>query len=148
MNIPVKPVIIPNCDPFSTLIFKANGFKRATSIPVKKGCLIEVHPTVIFKKLKNPGVKPNLWISRKEPISKSKSKGKEQRRKILKDKFPGQRKIIDIFTHDYLDALIAAYTAESLSRYSLKNLSCAFSQRDSMPKASLAGPSVFLAALP
>lgn len=88
------------------------GFRRAVSKPVKKGQLIEVHPTLIFKKMLNPDVSPELWISRREPVSKNKSSGKIKRREILKDRLPRQSKEIDNLNVDYLDALIAAYTAE------------------------------------
>lgn len=81
------------------------GYRKAASKPTKKGDLIEVHPTAAFKKVKSPKVESKLWISQKEPISKSKSKGKNQRRTILKGKFPKQSGKIDKLNIDYLDAL-------------------------------------------
>jgi len=89
-----------------------NGFKRGITFPTKNGNLIEIHPTVIFKKLMNPESAPNLWISRKNPVSKKKAKGKTQRREILKKRFPGQEEVINMLSIDYLDALIAAHTAK------------------------------------
>jgi len=93
------------------------GFKTATTAkPVRKGCLIEVHPTVIFKKIINPKRSPGSWIRCREPVSKSKRKGRQQRRKILAGFFPGHEKEIEKMNIDHLDALIAAYTAEAANK--------------------------------
>ncbi len=94
----------------------SKGYKRARSIPTKQGSLIEVHPTLIFKKMLNPQVNPKLWINRKNPVSKAKLQGRNQRKRILKQRFPVEKAVIGKLRIDYLDALIAAYTAEQSHR--------------------------------
>jgi len=95
---------------------KSLGFVRVTTKPLKAGNLIEVHPTIVFKKIrledKNAGSKS--WIGQKDPSSKKTSKGKKERRDILKRKFSKQQSIISGLGIDYMDALISAYTAERL----------------------------------
>jgi predicted nuclease with RNAse H fold len=103
-----KPWMISGFDLWTDLLRR--GFKRAISVPVKKNSLIEVHPTIIFKSIVNPKVHPRLWISRRHPLSKRSLTGRSQRKDILKNKkFPC---LIDNLNIDYIDALIAAYTAE------------------------------------
>lgn len=81
---------------------RKNGFKN----------LIEVHPTLIFKKIQNPRVKNRLLMSRRKPVSKSKAEGKTQRIEILRKFFDD--KVIERIGRniDYIDALIGAYCAE------------------------------------
>jgi predicted nuclease with RNAse H fold len=92
-------------------------FKRAKYInkskPVSKIHLIEVHPTIIFKKLQNSKeANSKKWIGCREPINKKRSVGKKQRREKLHLLFPNQKSVIENLKIDYIDALIAAYTAE------------------------------------
>ena len=93
-------------------ILQKYGFERAISYPTKNRQLIEVHPTIIFKKLMNPGSSPNSWIGKRIPVSKQKAEGKRQRKELLSSKFPNHIETINNLSVDYLDALIAAYTAE------------------------------------
>ena len=79
-----------------------------------KNNLIEVHPTLIFKKIQNPKVENKLLISRTEPISKSNKMGKTQRIKILR-KFFDDKVVEKVgYDKDYIDALIGAYCAEQV----------------------------------
>jgi predicted nuclease with RNAse H fold len=93
-------------------ILQKKGFERANSYPTKYRQLIEVHPTIIFKKLMNPGSSPKSWIRKRKPVSKKKLEGRRQRKELLGSKFPGHIETINNLRIDYLDALIAAYTAE------------------------------------
>ena len=80
--------------------------------------VIEVHPTIIFKRLENPKMIlfPNRWIGMRSPKTKREKAGRIQRRDILKRILPGKAAAIEeIKKIDYLDALIAAYTAEQVS---------------------------------
>ena len=90
-------------------------YKRAGIAPVKKGSLIEVHPTLIFKKIANTNAKPRLWINQRKPPSKIKKKSEalKERIKILKKiGFKG----IEELRIDNIDALMAAYTAEQAQK--------------------------------
>ncbi len=93
-----------------------HGYEKAAPGTHKIGNLIEVHPTIIFKKLKNPCIAPQRWINQRNIASKLTAQGKKQRRDILKAKFPAQKKVIDSLGIDFLDALIAAYTAEQFDK--------------------------------
>jgi len=53
-----------------------NGFERAISYPTKIRQLIEVHSTIIFKKLMNPDSSPKSSIGKEYPVSKQKAEGK------------------------------------------------------------------------
>lgn len=78
-----------------------------------KGNLLEVHPSIIFKRLENFGIKlPRLWIMQKIPVNKKRKEGKEHRKKILFEKFQNQKEKITRLSIDHVDALIAAWTVE------------------------------------
>ena len=79
-----------------------------------KSRLIEVHPTAIFKKLKNPDKPSNRWLGMHIPRSKNTKEGISQRKSILKELLPNNVREIDQMKIDELDALIAAYTAEGM----------------------------------
>ncbi|MBU1043390.1 MAG: DUF429 domain-containing protein [Candidatus Omnitrophica bacterium] len=94
-------------------LIQSQGFERAKSYSVKNKELIEVHPTIMFKKIKNPEINESQrWIGLKSPVSKKKSKGRNQRKEILKDLFPIEGEFIDKLKIDHVDALISAYIAE------------------------------------
>lgn len=100
------------------------GYKIANS--TKRGNLIEVHPTIIFKKMANPQItNKKQWIRLTHPPKKQSKDGRDYRKKLLckkgikiKSKL-GRTKKEEV---DYLDALIAAYTAE---QYNTNNVSYA-----------------------
>jgi len=87
------------------------GMTKAANLPTQPGQIIEVHPTVIFKRLLNPNVEPALWIWQQLPRSKGTAEGRSQRRELLRGLFPAHVGAINHLNIDYLDALISAYAA-------------------------------------
>lgn len=95
-----------------------NGFKRASCAPIEGRYLIEVHPTLIFKSIVNQNLPPARWLASKNPASKQTKSGRFQRMNILKNKGFGSQ--VNALSIDYIDALIAAYTAEQAHRSRVK----------------------------
>ena len=102
--------------------------------PDTRGCLIEVHPTIIFKKLANPNVADcKKWVNLKDPPNKNGGKrceGRVRRRSILMNKgIKIQEKLHNTLKRetDYIDALMAAYTAE---QYAHRNIEVSEGKRD------------------
>lgn len=104
----VKEWMISGIELFRFL--KKQGFILASS--KKRGSLIEVHPTLIFKKAFNQGIPPKQWINQTNPTGKRTPLGIKQRRDFLIKRFPSQERLIHTLSHDYIDALIAAYAAD------------------------------------
>lgn len=101
-----KPWMISGFNLWQELIDK-HGYQ-------KYGNLIEVHPTIIFKKIMNLGCSdPKKWIRLEHPKTKRRREGKIQRKAFLKKLLPHiTGNSIDCLNIDFVDALIAAYTAE------------------------------------
>ena len=76
-----------------------------------KGNLLEVHPTIIFKRNMNQSLEPQRWINALTPSSKQKRQGREERRRMLAGLFPKQADGFEGWGKDYLDAAIAAWAA-------------------------------------
>lgn len=92
-----------------------SGFDLWDWISAQKLEAVEVHPTLIFKKIKNPKAEARQWIMLSDPPSKKSRKGKELRKTILKEKGLDLAQLPGTNT-DLMDAAIAAFTAEQVSQ--------------------------------